>query len=54
MTSSTDCGISAEVTDFEGLVKHTLFVSANVNVAIHLVSLRQQNERVPLKFYIKV
>lgn len=54
MTGSTDCGMSTEVTGFEVLVKHTLFVSAHVNVVIHSVSLCQQNEWVPLMFYMEV
>lgn len=54
MTGSTDCGTSTEVTGFEVLVKHTLFVSAHVNVVIHSVSLCQQNEWVPLMFYMEV
>lgn len=54
MTGSTDCGTSTEVTGFEGLGKYTLFVSANVNVVIHPVSLCQQNEWSSLMFYIKV
>lgn len=54
MTSSPDCGMSAEVTGFEGLVKYALFVSANAIVVIHPVSLCQQNEGALLMFYIKV
>lgn len=54
MTSSIGCGISTEVTGFEGLVKYSLFVSANVIVVIHPVSLCQQNEWALLMFYIKV
>lgn len=54
MTSSPDCGVSTEVTGFEGLVKYVLFVSGNAIVVIHPVSVCQHNEGALPMFYIKV
>lgn len=41
---SPDCGLSTEAAGFEGLVKYTLFVSANVIMVIHSVYASKMNE----------